>query len=72
MIGIVVVTHGRLADELVNAARQIVGEVPDVHAVCLGWGDDVAAAREAIERGLAEAGGKPSSSPTCSEGRPRT
>ena len=58
MIGIVVVTHGRLAEELVNAARQIVGEVPAIAAVSLGWGDDVAAAREAIERGLAEAGGE--------------
>jgi PTS system mannose-specific IIA component len=56
VIGIVVVTHGRLAEELVSAARQIVGEVPAIVAVCLGWGDDVAAAKEAIARGLAEAG----------------
>jgi mannose PTS system EIIA component len=58
MIGILVVTHGQLAEELVNAARQIVGEVPAIFAVSLGWGDDVAAARQAIERGLAEAGGE--------------
>jgi PTS system mannose-specific IIA component len=58
MNGIVVVTHGRLAEELVNAARQIVGEVPSICAVSIGWGDDVAAAREAIGRGLAEAGGE--------------
>jgi PTS system mannose-specific IIA component len=56
VIGIVVVTHGRLAEELVSAARQIVGEVPAIRAVCLGWGDDAAAANEAIARGLAEAG----------------
>jgi mannose PTS system EIIA component len=56
VIGIVVVTHGRLAEELVSAARQIVGEVPAIGSVCLGWGDDVAAARDAIARGLAEAG----------------
>jgi PTS system mannose-specific IIA component len=56
VIGIVVVTHGRLAEELVSAARQIVGEVPAIRAVCLGWGDDVAAAKDAIARGLAEAG----------------
>jgi mannose PTS system EIIA component len=56
LIGIVVVTHGRLAEELVAAARQIVGEVPAIRAVCLGWGDDVAAAKDAIARGLAEAG----------------
>jgi PTS system mannose-specific IIA component len=57
MIGIVVVTHGRVAEELVNAARTIVGEIPAIAAVSIGWGDDPAAANEAIERGLAEAGG---------------
>ena len=57
MIGIVVVTHGSLAPELVNAARQIVGEIPNVAAVSIGWADDVSVAREAIERALAEVGG---------------
>jgi PTS system mannose-specific IIA component len=57
MIGIVVVTHGRVAEELLNAARNIVGEVPAATAVSIGWSDDPAAANAAIERGLAEAGG---------------
>jgi mannose PTS system EIIA component len=57
MIGIVVVTHGRVAEELVNAARTIVGELPAVAAVSIGWADDPGAARAAIERGLQEAGG---------------
>jgi PTS system mannose-specific IIA component len=57
MIGIVVVTHGRVAEELVNAARNIVGEIPAIAAVSIGWGDDPAAANAAIERGLAEVGG---------------
>lgn len=57
MIGIVVVTHGRLAEELVSAARTIHGELPRVAAVSLGWGDDAAAAGAAIERGIAEARG---------------
>ena len=57
MIGIVVVSHGQLAQELVNAARAIVGEIPGVVAVSIGWSDDVGAARDAIERALAEAGG---------------
>lgn len=57
MIGIVVVTHGRVAEELVNAARNIVGEVPAIAAVSIGWGDDSAAANGAIERGLREVGG---------------
>jgi PTS system mannose-specific IIA component len=57
MIGIVVVTHGRVAEELVNAARRIVGELPAVAAVSIGWTDDPAAANAAIQRGLEEAGG---------------
>ena len=57
MIGIVVVTHGRVAEELVNAARNIVGEVPAIAAVSIGWSDDSAAANGAIERGLREVGG---------------
>jgi PTS system mannose-specific IIA component len=59
MIGIVVVTHGRVAEELVNATRNIVGEVPAIAAVSIGWSDDPAAAKAAIEQGLAsvEAGG---------------
>ncbi|HVR69214.1 MAG TPA: hypothetical protein VMT87_00095 [Vicinamibacteria bacterium] len=56
MIGIVVVTHGQLAAELVNAARQIVGETPRIAAVSIGWADDMSVAREAIERALGEVG----------------
>lgn len=57
MIGIVVVTHGRIGEELVNAVRTIVGEIPAIAAVSIGWSDDPAAASTAIERGLAEVGG---------------
>jgi len=56
VIGIVVVTHGRLAEELVNAARTIVGEIPAIVAVSMGWSDDVAAAKEQVERAIAQAG----------------
>jgi len=56
VIGIVVVTHGRLAEELVNAARTIVGEIPAIVAVSMGWSDDVAAAKEQVERAIAEVG----------------
>src|SRR5688500_14975832 len=58
MIGIVVVTHGSLAGELVNATRTIVGEIPRIAAVSIGWSDDMASARDAIERALAEVGGE--------------
>ena len=57
MIGIVVVTHGALAGELVNAARAIVGDIPSIAAVSIGWTDDMGVAREAIERAVAEVGG---------------
>ena len=58
MIGIVVVTHGLLAGELVNAARTIVGEIPRIASVSIGWSDDMMSAREAIEKALAEVGGE--------------
>jgi PTS system mannose-specific IIA component len=57
MIGIVVITHGGVAEELVNAARNIVGEIPAIAAVSIGWSDDPSAANAAIERGLAAVGG---------------
>ena len=57
MIGIVVVTHGGVAEELVNAAQRIVGDIPAIAAVSIGWGDDSAAAGvKAIEKGLDEVG----------------
>ena len=46
MIGVVVVTHGQLATELVNAAEMIVGDLPQFTAVSIGWHDDVNDARE--------------------------
>jgi PTS system mannose-specific IIA component len=57
MIGIVVVTHDRLAEELVSAARTILGDLPGVAAVSIGWSDDVDAARASIERAIAEVAG---------------
>ena len=59
MIGIVVVCHGQVAGELVNAARNIVGDVPAIAAVSIAWTDDMTAAREKIESALAEVGGGP-------------
>jgi PTS system mannose-specific IIA component len=51
-IGVVVVTHGQLATELVNSAEMIVGDLPHFAAVSIGWHDDVEHAREAIERAI--------------------
>ncbi len=55
MIGILLVTHGRLAEELKAAALTIQPEIAPIVAVALEWteiGDD---ARERIAEGLAEA-----------------
>jgi mannose PTS system EIIA component len=51
--GVVVVTHGQLAAELVNAAEMIVGDLPHFAAVSIGWHDDVGQAREEIGRAIA-------------------
>jgi PTS system mannose-specific IIA component len=40
-VGVVVVTHGQLATELVNSAEMIVGDLPNFAAVSIGWHDDV-------------------------------
>ena len=60
MIGVVVVTHGQLATELVNAAEMIVGDLPQFTAVSIGWHEDVNDARDdialAIERVKGEHG----------------
>jgi PTS system mannose-specific IIA component len=60
-LGVVVVTHGQLATELMNSAEMIVGELPHMAAVSIGWHEDVDHAREeigrAIERVRSSAGG---------------
>jgi PTS system mannose-specific IIA component len=52
MIGVVVVTHGQLANELVNAAEMIVGDLPQFTAVSIGWHEDVNDAREDIAQAI--------------------
>ena len=51
-VGVVVVTHGQLATELLNAAETIVGDLPHFTAVSIGWHDDVDQAREEIGRAI--------------------
>jgi mannose PTS system EIIA component len=52
MIGVVVVTHGQLATELLNAAETIVGELPRFAAVSIGWHEDTQDARGEIADAL--------------------
>jgi PTS system mannose-specific IIA component len=49
---VVVVTHGQLATELVNAAEMIVGDLPQFTAVSIGWHEDVNDARGDIEQAI--------------------
>ena len=58
MIGVVVVTHGQLAAELVNAAEAIVGDLPRFAAVSIGWHDDTDDAREEIRQAIARLQGE--------------
>ena len=51
-VGVVVVTHGQLAAELLNAAEMIVGDLPHFAAVSIGWHEDVDQAREAIGQAI--------------------
>jgi PTS system mannose-specific IIA component len=56
LIGALIVTHGNLAHELLNAARQIEADVAGIEAVPLEWNDTVDAAREKIREALARIG----------------
>ncbi len=58
MIGLVLVTHGRLAAEFVVAMEHVVGPQEAVEAICIGPDDDMEARRNdigeairAVERG---------------------
>jgi PTS system mannose-specific IIA component len=54
MIGMVLVTHGRLADEFVAALQHVVGEQEQVRTVCIGPDDDMERRREEILSKVAE------------------
>lgn len=41
MIGLVLVTHGRLADEFRNAVEHVVGPQENLETVCIGAEDDM-------------------------------
>jgi PTS system mannose-specific IIA component len=48
MIGVVLVTHGRLADELKSATEHVVGPQTSFKTVCIGPQDDMEQRREDI------------------------
>ncbi len=54
MIGMVLVTHGRLAQELIAALEHVVGSQPNTAAVCIGADDDMEQRREDILSNVAK------------------
>ncbi len=58
MIGILVVTHGNVAKELVNALKMIVGEQEKVQALSIDWEVDVDEAKGHIGKAIARCGRK--------------
>jgi PTS system mannose-specific IIA component len=52
LIGGLIVSHGRLAHELLSAAQTIEGPLEFIEAVALDWNDSVEDAREKIRLGL--------------------
>jgi mannose PTS system EIIA component len=56
LIGALIVTHGTLANELLNAARKIESTVGVIEAVPLEWTDTVDEAREKIRLALERIG----------------
>ena len=61
MIGMVLVTHGRLADELIAALEHVVGPQKNVLSVCIGPDDDMEQRRSDIMQSVMH--------PTCSQAR---
>ena len=58
MIGLVLVTHGRLAAEFISALEHVVGKQPSMEAICIGPDDkmdirrnDIAEAISKVEQG---------------------
>ncbi len=52
MIGLVVVTHGHLAEELIAATEHVVGPQDHVRGFCIGPDDDLEARRREIRDGV--------------------
>jgi PTS system mannose-specific IIA component len=54
MIGLVLVTHGRLAEELRAAMEHVVGAQRNVATVCIGADDDIENRRHEIESSIGQ------------------
>lgn len=52
MIGGIIVSHGNLAEELLNALTIILGEAPNIESISIGWYDDVEDSKKKISLSL--------------------
>lgn len=52
MIGMILVTHGRLAEEFVKAMEHVVGRQDAMATICIGPNDDVEARRKEIANAI--------------------
>jgi len=52
MIGGIIVSHGKLAEELLNALTIILGEAPNIESISIGWYDDVEDSKKKINLSL--------------------
>ena len=53
MIGLVIVTHGRLADEFIHAMEHVVGKQSHIEAICIGPDDRMDSRRNEIAAAVA-------------------
>ena len=52
MIGGIIVSHGKLGEELLNALTIILGEAVNIEAISIGWYDDVEESKMRINQSL--------------------
>jgi len=52
MIGGIIVSHGKLGEELLNALTIILGEALNIEAISIGWYDDVEESKKKINQSL--------------------
>lgn len=52
MIGLILVTHGKLAEEFVHAMEHVVGRQDAVETVCIGPNDDMERRRREIAKAI--------------------
>ena len=52
MIGMILVTHGRLAEQFVEAMEHVVGRQEAIATICIGPSDDMEKRRKEIAKGI--------------------